>query len=124
MTGYPGYRRPLMSSALVAAMGILGGMAPSIAGSARRQQTDGAFGGSRSRAGRVKRLVRATGPGSINAESEMRQLVMAGKADEAAAYWEACHRVHYRGHGGPKMRWGRQWYEFYKAGDVRARGMA
>lgn len=64
-------------------------------------------------------LIPATGPGSINAESEMRQLVEAGKAAEAAALWEAHHAIR---NVGP-MRWGKLWYEMYKLGDPRAKGV-
>jgi hypothetical protein len=60
-----------------------------------------------------KRLAPATGPGSINAESEMQALVRAGKHKEAAEFYEACHRIHYK-HGKPKMRWGGHWYLEYK----------
>lgn len=56
----------------------------------------------------------ATGPGSINAESEMRRLVMDGKFTEAAAFYESCFRIHYK-HGKPQMGWGTEWYRRYKA---------
>ena len=67
-------------------------------------------------------LVSATGPGSINAESEMQALVRAGKADEAAAFYEACFRVHYKT-GKPKMRWGARWYAEYKRSKLTAHGV-
>lgn len=58
-------------------------------------------------------LLVSIGPGSINAESEMRALVQAGRFKEAAEFYESCHRIHYK-HGKPKMRWGGRWYLEYK----------
>ena len=55
----------------------------------------------------------STGPRSINAESEMRQLVQAGRFKESAELYQACHRVYFK-HGKPKMRWGGRWYLEYK----------
>jgi hypothetical protein len=69
-----------------------------------------------------QRLMRATGPGSLNEANELRALVEAGKGDEAAKYYERCHQINYRA-GKPKMRWGDEWYRRFKAGDVRARGV-
>jgi hypothetical protein len=84
------------------------------------RQTSGAFGGNLRRG--TQRLKRATGPGSLNEANEMQALVDAGKAAEAAAYYERCHQINYRA-GKPKMRWGDVWYAYYKAGDARARGV-
>lgn len=64
-----------------------------------------------------QRLKPASGPGSINAESEMQDLVRAGKQEEAAAFYEACFRIHYKS-GSPQMRWGNVWYRNYKRGLV------
>lgn len=58
-------------------------------------------------------LLVATGPGSINAESEMQALVRAGKHAEAAEFYEACFRIHYKS-GSPRMSWGAEWFAAYK----------
>jgi hypothetical protein len=63
---------------------------------------------------RWKRMQPSTGPGSINAEDEMRGLVMDGRFTEAAAYYERCFRIHYKS-GKPQMRWGTEWYQRWKA---------
>ena len=107
-------RSPLMLAAAAAALLTGLGGAVDVLPSRRHEQTPGAFGGKRKPEAPRGKLVRATGPGSINAESELRQLVLSGREKEAAEYWEACHRVYYRGHGGPKMRWGAEWYADYK----------
>lgn len=58
-------------------------------------------------------LLAATGPGSINAESEIQALIRAGKRAEAAEFYEACFRIHYKS-GKPRMNWGAAWYLEYK----------
>lgn len=58
-------------------------------------------------------LIVATGPGSINAESEMRQLVLAGRDKEAAQLYERHMNVYYKA-GRPQMRWGSEWYAQHK----------
>lgn len=60
------------------------------------------------------------GAGSINAEADMQQLIQADRPDEAAALFDLHHRIQ----GATPMRWGRAWYELYRAGDQRARGVA
>src|SRR5690242_9535055 len=64
-------------------------------------------------------LRRASGPGSINAEADMRQLVMQGRADEAAELWRAHHAIR----GARPMEWGAMWMEYYRRGDTRAQGV-
>ena len=53
--------------------------------------------------GHTKRC--ASGPGSIHAEAEMRQLVQAGKTKEAIHFFHEHHDSGYR-----PMTWGRAWY--------------
>lgn len=49
------------------------------------------------------------GAGSINAEADMRQLVLAGKESEAAKLYE----LHNRIRGASRLRWGHAWYAQY-----------
>lgn len=117
MSRYLG-RSPLMIAASVAALMASMGGAEILPRDRGRVRTQGAFGAPKSGDSR-QRLTRATGPGSINAESEMQQLIDSGQPKEAAALWEAHHRIR----GASPMRWGGQWYELFKAGDPRARGV-
>lgn len=108
------HRRPMaLAAAVAASMSGLGLSAEVLPGDLGHVRTPGAFGAPPKPKNRHQRLKPATGPGSINAESEMRQLVQAGRYKEAAEFYEACHRIHYK-HGKPKMRWGGSWYLEYK----------
>ena len=64
-------------------------------------------------------LVGATGPGSINAEAEVGALIDGGFAKEAAAYIERHNSIR----GCPRMSRFALWFDLYKAGDSRARGV-
>lgn len=59
-----------------------------------------------------QRLRPARGPGSINVESDMQQLIRAGLYKAAAKLYEDHHAIR----GAADMRWGNVWYRNYKHG--------
>lgn len=62
----------------------------------------------------------ATGAGSINCEDEIRSLIDNGRAEKAAALYDAHHRIR----GAAPIRRMHLWRRLYELGDKRARGVA
>lgn len=108
-------RTPIMAAAAAAAMlsglGLSADIIPRPSRNTRRSFSKG-----RRAPTSMQRLTPARGAGSINAEADMQRLIRDGKREEAAALFELHHRIR----GATPMRWGRAWYELYKAGDERA----
>lgn len=65
------------------------------------------------------RLV-ARGAGSINCESEIRQLLDAGKVEDAVAMYDQHHSIR----GVPPIKTLALWRRLYELGDTHARGVA
>lgn len=62
----------------------------------------------------------ARGAGSINCESEIRQLLDSGRAKEAAAMYDRHHSIR----GCPPIKKLALWRRLYELGDPRAHGVA
>jgi hypothetical protein len=69
---------------------------------------------------RRQRLKPASGAGSIFADSEMQQLIDAGRVEDAAKLFEA-HQARTHKSGAWKRSKMRMWHDYYRAGDDRAR---
>lgn len=66
------------------------------------------------------KLTCSTGPGSINCENEVRNMIHAGDREGAIALYEANKRVYFRVGKNPGLPRLKAWYSLAKAGDPRA----